>query len=142
VCSSDLREDTEQAGRKWTHVRSLRGVLDLDTVFPNQPPGTVAYLTAGHRICGAYNLAIGANGGVKAFLNNKPVETFKGSRDFAFNTLNTRISFLPDYVENLHVFKVQRSDKGWRFQARVGGDNLSMPWGAQHPLIGAAEPKK
>lgn len=136
------KEDTEQAGRKWTHVRSLRGVLDLDKVFPNQPVGAVAYLTAGHRICGDYNVTIGANGGVKVFLNNKPIETFKGSRDFAFNTLKTKVSFLPDYVNNLHVFKVQKSDKGWKFQARVGGDNLSMPWGAQHPLIGAVELKK
>lgn len=135
-------EGADQAGHKWTHVRSLRGVLDLDAVFPNQPVGAVAYLTAGHRICGQYTLALGANGPVKAFLNNKPVETFKGTRDFAFNSLRTKISFLPDYVENLHVFKVQKSDKGWKFQARVGGgETLSMPWGAQHPLIGAIEPK-
>ena len=69
---------------------------------------------------------------------------WKGSRPslFAFNTLKTTLAFREGFSVNLHVFKVQKSEKGWKFQARVSGENLAMPWGAQHPLIGAAEPAK
>jgi hypothetical protein len=129
-------EGVECAGKRWTHVRSVGGVIDLSTVLGGQK-NAVAYLATNQRICGKYKLRMGSNGGLKAWLNGQPVHTARGARDFAFNQDTADVTFLPDFVENPYLFKVQSSDKGWKFQARVSGANYEMPWGSRHILPGA-----
>ncbi len=125
-------------GRHWTHVRSRGGVLDLADPLGPQPVGAVAYLATAQRICGSYTLHLGANGGVKAWLNGRLVQdTPRPARDFAFNQHGCDVSFKPGYVENLYLFKVQNTARGWRFQARVAGPAMAMPWGSAHVLPGA-----
>lgn len=129
-------EGAECAGKRWVHARSLGGVIDLAKLLGDQK-NAVAYLATSQRICGTYKLRTGSSGSLKAWLNGQLVQTAKGERDFAFNQDATDISFKPDYVENLYLFKVQNSGKGWKFQARASGPNLEMPWGSQHVLPGA-----
>ena len=129
-------EGAQLAGKTWTHVRSLGGVLDLTKAL-GEAPGAVAYVATMQRICGKYDLGMGSTGPLKAFLNGKLVHSFKGDRDLAFNQDKALITFKEGYELNTYVFKVQNSPKGWKLQARIAGLDGSMPWGSQHELPGA-----
>lgn len=130
-------EGATLAGQTWTHVRSRCGVLDLAAALGAQPVGTVAYLATNQRICGAYTLHLGSNGGVRVWLNDHLVADTRHDRDFAFNLDAAAVAFRPGYVENTYLFKLQSTARGWKFQARVAGPALAMPWGSTHVLPGA-----
>ena len=114
----------------------MHGVIDLETLL-GEKNSAVAYLATSQRISGLYALHMGSSGGLKAWVNGKLVHTARGPRDFAFNQDKADITVKPGFDWNLYVFKVQNSGRGWKFQARVAGPDLGIPWGSQHALPGA-----
>jgi hypothetical protein len=138
VTKIDPKQDEEFEGKRWTQARSMGGFIDLRKLLGDQK-NAVAYLVTGQRILGRYNLRMGSAGPNKAYLNGDLVYTNKTSREFAFNLDKVEIGFKPGYSWNLYVFKVQNTDKGWKFQARVTPlqDDEGNPWGSAHMLPGA-----
>ena len=120
----------------WTLASSNEGSIDLQSLLHTSEPDVIAYAAGTLRIprAGRYYILVGADDGVRVYVNGRPVflrdEARPEREDDDMIPLNLSAGAHP------LLFKLHQRDGGWRFGVRVVNATLSAPPGASLVLPG------
>jgi predicted esterase len=123
----------------WTIAASNEGAIDLQSLFHASDPDLIAYAAGTLHVdrAGRYYVLVGADDGVRVFVDGRPVFLRDEARPEREDDDMIRLD-LPAGDHSILV-KLHQREGGWRFGMRIVDESLRAPAGAWVTLPGASD---